>query len=109
MTKSTDVAPALDIKILSPEEILFEGKAHFITCINKEGEFDLLPYHSNFISLIYKRIRVYPIEEEQKDIEIGYALLKCYKNTVIILTNVDISSYTAILTAQHNESVPSSK
>ena len=105
----TDPNQKLSISILSPEEILFEGQAYFISCINKEGEFDLLPYHSNFISLIYKKIRVYPTEGEIKDIQIGYALLKCFKNTVTILTNVDISSYTEILTAQHSSATPKSK
>lgn len=101
--------PKLTVSIVSPEEVLFEGDAKFITCINKEGEFDLLPYHSNFISLIYKHIRVYPLSGDTKNFEIGYALLKCMGNVVTILTNVDISSYTEILTAQHAGSAAKGK
>ncbi len=99
----------LSVSIVSPEEILYEGDAKYITCINKEGEFDLLPFHSNFISLIYKYIRVYTISGEVKHIDIGYALLKCMGNTITILTNVDISSYTEILTAQHSTNTPTEK
>lgn len=95
-------SPLLDIKILSPENILFEGKALSLTCINKEGQFDILPFHSNFISLIYESITVFPPSEQPKKFPIGYALLKCLSNNITILTNVDISSYTELLTSSKN-------
>lgn len=99
----------LNVSIVSPEETLFEGTALSLSCYNKEGEFDILPYHSNFISLIYQSITVYPTTGPAKTIKIGYALLKCISNTITILTNVDISSYSEILTAQHPSNAPQSK
>ena len=89
----------LNVKIVSPENILFEGQALSLTCINKEGQFDILPFHSNFISLIYESITVFPLSAEPIKIPIGYALLKCLSNNITIFTNVDISSYSELLTS----------
>ncbi|CAN5202654.1 hypothetical protein BH09PAT2_BH09PAT2_02120 [soil metagenome] len=95
----------LEISIISPEEILFQGQASSLTCYNTEGEFDILPYHSNFISLIYKSITVKDIHGHGQKFEIGYALLKCLSDSITILTNVDISSYTEILTSKRTPEV----
>ncbi|MBP7966901.1 hypothetical protein KAZ66_01380 [Candidatus Woesebacteria bacterium] len=99
----------LHVSILSPEEVLFEGDVNSLTCFNKEGEFDILPFHSNFISLIYQSITVYPINAPPKTISIGYALLKCISNTITILTNVDISSYSELLTAKNHTTKTNTK
>ncbi len=100
--------PTINVRIVSPEKTLFEGLARSITCFNKEGEFDILPFHSNFISLIYKSITVNPVDTESQRFEIGYALLKCMGNSITILTNVDISSYSEMITAQHPSETPES-
>jgi F0F1-type ATP synthase epsilon subunit len=94
----------MTVTILSPETTLYEGTVVSLSCINKAGQFDILPFHSNFISLIYQSITVHPAGN-QPDIKIpiGYALLKQINNAITILTNVDISSYTQILTAQANQ------
>lgn len=99
----------LDVKILSPESVLYEGQARFLTCINKAGPFDILPYHSNFISLIYQSITVFPVSKEPQVIPIGYALLKCLSDSITILTNVDISSYSQLLTLPKQPSAVESK
>ncbi len=99
----------LHVSILSPEEVLYEGDATSLTCFNKEGEFDILPFHSNFISLIYQSITVYPTDAAPKTISIGYALLKCISNSITILTNVDISSYSDLLTAKKHTSDSTTK
>ncbi len=105
MDKQQD-GKTLSVSILSPEEVLFEGDVFSLSCFNKEGEFDILPYHSNFISLIYKEIKLFPENSEAKSIPIGYALLKCISNNIMILTNVDISAYSQLLTAQHHSDTP---
>ena len=94
--QSTD---ALEVTILSPEETLYNGSANSVTCMNKEGEFDILPMHSNFISLIYKKIVIHRSNEKDTVIDMGYALLKCIGNKLTILTNVDISTYSDLLSS----------
>jgi len=42
----------INIIIMSPEEVVWEGKATALSSRNEDGEFDILPNHANFITLI---------------------------------------------------------
>ena len=42
----------LTVKIVNAAGVLYEGPAASISSINNTGPFDILPYHTNFISLI---------------------------------------------------------
>ncbi len=42
----------LNVKIMTPHKILFSGKAFSVSSKNSEGNFDILPEHANFITLI---------------------------------------------------------
>lgn len=45
-------AQFLQVKILTPLAMLFEGKAFSVSSVNSDGRFDILPQHANFITLI---------------------------------------------------------
>lgn len=53
----------LKVKVQTPKEVLFEGKALAVSSKNNEGKFDILPQHANFITLIEKN----PIELIKED------------------------------------------
>lgn len=40
------------LKLLSPTETLFDGEAYSVSAIDKNGSFDILPGHENFIALL---------------------------------------------------------
>lgn len=42
----------LEVKITSPNEILWQGDAEAVSSKNSQGPFDILPEHANFITLI---------------------------------------------------------
>lgn len=42
----------LKVRILSPQQLIFQGDALSITSTNSSGKFDILPYHASFITLI---------------------------------------------------------
>lgn len=42
----------LHIKVYSPYKMYFDEEANSITAVNRTGEFDVLPKHHNFISLL---------------------------------------------------------
>lgn len=46
------MADYLKVKVLSPNQILFQGLALSISSKNSFGNFDILPYHANFITLV---------------------------------------------------------
>lgn len=42
----------LEVKIQSPKAILYQGKALSVSSKNSLGNFDILPLHANFITII---------------------------------------------------------
>jgi F0F1-type ATP synthase epsilon subunit len=42
----------LQVRINSPEKIIWEGEAYSVSSKNSEGPFDILPRHANFITTI---------------------------------------------------------
>jgi len=42
----------LKLTIKSRKEVLFEGRAYSLTSINDIGFFDVLPFHTNFVTLV---------------------------------------------------------
>lgn len=42
----------LHVRILSPQQTLFEGEVNSVSSKNTQGPFDILPEHANFIAII---------------------------------------------------------
>lgn len=45
-----DLESVLDVLILSPEKVLFQGKAESVILPGEKGVFELLPHHKGVIS-----------------------------------------------------------
>ena len=52
MTNGADPKVLLNVTIKSKESTLFDGASHTVTSTNERGVFDVLPLHTNFITLI---------------------------------------------------------
>lgn len=89
----------INISVISPEETLFSGQASAITCHNEDGDFDVLPLHTNFISLIDKYIIIHQVNGQNKKITIEKALMKAIENNITILLNIDLTERDVILKA----------
>ncbi len=46
----------LTVKIVTAVETLYEGSASSVSSLNDTGPFDILPLHTNFISLIKEQV-----------------------------------------------------
>ena len=60
---------ALNVKIISPTQTIFEGEAYSVSSSNSTGKFDILPFHANFITMVQKKpilLRVKKKGSEQK-------------------------------------------
>lgn len=55
---------------------LFDGEALAVTSYNDAGEFDVLPFHENFISLIKKYLKIFPKEGAEINIPLETGVLK---------------------------------
>jgi F0F1-type ATP synthase epsilon subunit len=80
----------LDVLIMSPESVIFSGVAKAISCKNVKGIIDVLPGHSNFMSLIDKEIVVYHSNGSMQKLNTEKAIIKVVNNQIVILTNVEI-------------------
>ncbi len=100
MSQSEDTIPMdLQISILSPDKTVYLGRAEAVTCKNEKGEFDILPLHSNFISLIDDYIKIHLIGGKIQKINIGRGLLKAIENKITILLNVDLTEQDVVFKA----------
>lgn len=75
-------ANELQVTVMDLEKILYQGVARSISSVNDTGPFDILPLHSNFISLIQKKVDIRDGEGHRKTFSIVKGVLICRKNTV---------------------------
>jgi F0F1-type ATP synthase epsilon subunit len=80
--KPEDVFLEIDIK--SRKKEYFVGRANTLTSINETGEFDVLPYHANFITLIRDFIILDAKKGSERKIDIDTGVLSVEDNIVKI-------------------------
>ncbi len=77
------------LKIVAKDGILFEGDIQSLTSYNSKGRFDILAYHANFISIIYKSIKIVDVKGNAKEMNIEKALLRNKQNNLEIYLGID--------------------
>lgn len=76
------------LKIVSRQGDIFNGEVGFISSVNEEGEFDILPQHANFISLLKEKITYKPINDEVRELKFDTALLRMKDNDLEIYLGI---------------------
>lgn len=80
----------LHVLVQDHDNVLFKDWAQSVSSVNELGPFDVLPLHSNFISLIQKNVSIHKIDGNHKQIVIEYALMRVYENTVMIFLGLGL-------------------
>ena len=75
---------ALDIAVLTPKEVLFEGKAISITLPGESGVFEILSFHKSLLSRLVSGV----VDIDDKSIEIKRGIVKVHKNKVVLIVEV---------------------
>lgn len=78
----------LTVTVKSPGQTVFSGWAKAITSVNEKGIFDILPYHSNFISLIKEKVIIHQEDNKEMNIQLETGIIKVYEDTVRILIGI---------------------
>jgi F-type H+-transporting ATPase subunit epsilon len=47
-----DANPTLDVQVVSPERVLYEGQAEMLVCRTSDGEIAFLPGHVPFLGAL---------------------------------------------------------
>ncbi len=82
------MADTLRVRINSPEALIWEGDAIWVSSINSQGPFDILPFHTNFISIIEnKPIRVNS-GGQVKEYTFERSVIYVHSNKVYIYTHI---------------------
>lgn len=79
------------LKVQSREGVLYEGDVIALTSFNEKGKFDILALHTNFISLIQKKLEIRDEEntDKAKEIRFNNALLRVKENNVEVYLGVE--------------------
>ncbi len=82
------MADKLKVKINTPEKILWEGVAEWVSSVNSQGPFDILPYHTNFVTIIENQTIRINTGSEIKEYTFPHSVIYAHANSVHIYTNI---------------------
>lgn len=81
-------SPLLFVTVKKPDQIMFNGYAKAVTSYNVRGVFDILGYHTNFITLIEKSLIIHRDKQQNLTIPVEIGILKVYENKIDILIGI---------------------
>ncbi len=82
------ISDTVDVTINSPDEVLWQGKANSVSSENSIGLFDILPGHSNFVTLVKDKPIIIRMFDKEKTFS--------YKNSVIAVHGEEVKIYVDI-------------
>lgn len=78
----------LKVKVYSPYKLYFDEPAYSITAVNLTGEFDILPRHHNFITLLEPCELKINSQRGVETIKISGGVMHVRKDSVIVFLDV---------------------
>lgn len=79
----------MTIVVENSDTQLYHGQGKAVTCFNDKGQFDILPYHANFITLIKEKVIVREENGTAKEFKIGQGVLRVVDNNVNIYVGLN--------------------
>jgi F0F1-type ATP synthase epsilon subunit len=79
----------LYVIVRNSEQILYDGLADAVTSFNEKGKFDIIPLHTNFISIVKDKIIIHEKGGKEAEINCEHGVLKVLSNHVNIFLGVD--------------------
>ncbi len=84
----SDISKVLHVFIRNREKILFDEDVQSISSRNEKGIFDILPLHSNFISLVEQRLILQRMDGTKNEIQLSNGILRVIENRVEVYIGV---------------------
>lgn len=79
--------PNLTVVIRNKDKLLYQGNPFAVTFVNDRGNFDVLPGHENFISLIKEKVTIHQTKKENQEIQIDNGIARIHKDKVYVYVN----------------------
>lgn len=86
--KNKDNIPNLKVTVRDRRKILFEGEVKSLSSVNQVGDFDVLPMHANFVSLIKKEVVLDKGTSYEEVFEIDSGLLSVDEDGVDVYVGI---------------------
>ncbi|EKD85254.1 MAG: hypothetical protein ACD_38C00061G0004 [uncultured bacterium] len=81
--------PTLHVRIISPQQLILDTEAVSVSSKNTQGNFDILPQHANFITLIENNpIIIRPQNAKPQAFKFALAIIMVTENKVNIYTYI---------------------
>ena len=79
----------LSVRVSNPDAVLWLGEADSVSSHNSQGDFDILPQHANFITIIQNNPIIVQIRGgEKKEFHFDSAIIYTYRDSVQIFANI---------------------
>ncbi len=88
MSNKVDPENLLTVTIKSRKENLFEGRAFSITSQNDRGFFDILPFHTNFVTLVRDFVVIDKGLATEKSIQLDKGIVTVVSNVVRVYVGI---------------------
>ena len=83
--------PTLEVQVVSPERVLYEGRAEMVVCRTADGEIAFLPGHQPLLgSLGVAKVRALLPDQTEQVIAVHGGFVEVSHNRVIVLSDVDL-------------------
>ncbi|OGK26238.1 hypothetical protein A2954_03475 [Candidatus Roizmanbacteria bacterium RIFCSPLOWO2_01_FULL_37_12] len=79
----------ISVTIYGLESVLYKGNVNAITSINEKGKFDILPLHSNFISIVKDYLTLQLKDGSEKKFKLIQGVLKFTDNEASIFLGLE--------------------
>ena len=79
----------ISVTIYSLESILYQGRVSALTSVNEKGKFDILPSHSNFISIVKGYLILHEKDGNDKEFKLNQGVLKLSNNEAFIFLGLE--------------------
>ena len=88
MEQPTTIEQILNVVVRDRSGILFEGEADSISSYNDTGDFDIMPFHANFISIIKNKIVLRSKGGMVQTIPLEIGILKVSQNKIEVYLGI---------------------
>ncbi|KKU63318.1 MAG: seg [Candidatus Amesbacteria bacterium GW2011_GWC1_47_15] len=78
----------LKVTVRSRQGLVFEGELGAVSSYNQKGPFDVLPLHTNFVTMISKRVVLHRADGKREEIIVDNGVLLVEKNEVKVFLGV---------------------
>mgnify|MGYP001602947546 CR=1 FL=1 len=79
----------ISVTIYSPESVIYKGKVKAITSVNDKGKFDILAFHSNFISIVKDYLILHEPQGSEKVFKLKQGVLRLVNNQLSIFLGLE--------------------